>query len=178
MGKLPPPPPGGASEGPAGQPPASLKPPAWLASAGENLARSARVTVSGSHESGKYRAAHLTDGKVTYTDNNLRWVSDANLPATVELAWEAPRTIGAVRIVTGWNRGGAVVDPIADFSLEYSDGGAWKAVPGGRAASNTQAEWSVTFAPLRASRLRLTVTATPSNVARLWELEVYNPPRP
>jgi hypothetical protein len=172
VGKLPVPP----AAGPSGLSPEGLKPPAWVASAGENLARSAKVAVSGSHASGKFKPEHLTDGKVTYTDNNLRWVSDGNLPATVELSWDATRAIGAVRIVTGWNKGGAVVDPISDFALHYSDGGAWKPVPGGSVVNNARAEWGVAFDPVQASRLRLTVTAAPGNLARIWEVEVYPPP--
>ncbi len=59
---------------------ATPKPPAWLKDAGPNLARKAKVTVSGNH-SKAYPPSNINDGRVSYSDDSLRWVSDAKMPA-------------------------------------------------------------------------------------------------
>lgn len=154
----------------------ALKPPTWLKTAGRNLARSAKVTVSSNHQSGKYKASMINDGKAAPANNDLRWVSDANPPHRVELAWEEPRTISAVRIVTGWNQGGRITGMLEDFSLQYHDGRQWKDIPGAKVTGNRLADWSARFNPVAAQRIRLTVTAALGGLARIWELEAYNPP--
>ena len=151
-------------------------PPKWLASAGPNLALKAKVTVSSSHSSGKYKPGAINDGKADPVDNNLRWISAGKPPHRVELAWDAPRTIGVVRIVSGWNQGGRITGTIEGFSLQYNDSGEWKDIPGGKTAANRLADWSLKFDPVKASALRLTVRVTHGDIARIWEIEAYNPP--
>jgi len=159
-----------------GDVPARLVPPGWLKTAGENLARGAKVTVSSTHPSGKYPAERINDGKVVL-NNDLRWVSNNELPHTVELSWPVPQTIGAVRIVNGWNSRGAIIGLLGDFSLAYHDGTQWKDISAAKVKSNRQADWSVQFLNVKTRRLKLTVTATHSNTARIWEMEVYGPPK-
>ena len=151
------------------------KPPAWLKTAGVNLARKATVAVSSSHESGKYKPSAINDGR-TDLDNSRRWVSNAELPHRVELAWDAAQTIGAVRIVSGWNQGGRIVGVLEEFSLAYHDRTRWKDIPGANVTGNGLADWGARFGPVKTGRIRLTVTAARSNIARIWELEVYNLP--
>ena len=150
--------------------------PEWLGIAGLNLARRAKVTVSSNHSSGKYKGESINDGQAAPVDNDLRWVSDAKPPHRVELTWLRPQTIGAIRIVSGWNQGGRITGPLESFSLQYNDSSGWKDIPGGKVAGNRQADWSVKFAPVKAAALRLTVTSTQTNTARIWEIEAYNPP--
>jgi hypothetical protein len=154
----------------AGPPP---KPPAWLKDAGPNLGKGATVTVSGHLDAKQYPASNINDGRVSYSDNKLRWVSSAELPAWVELTWSAPQTIRAVRIVTGQGGGAAPKTPIADFVLKYRAEGGYKDIPGTKTAGNRVADWGVQFAPIQTDRLRLEVTATTDDLARIWELEVY-----
>jgi hypothetical protein len=154
----------------AGKPPV-LTPPAWLAAAGPNLARQATVTVSGSREGSA--PALLTDGKLDLADNGGRWLSDGKLPLWVELAWPEPQRIGAARVVSGYLSGGAVSDPIAGLVLQWHDGNAWRDVPGTATAGNEDIGWSRQFIPLTTRRLRLSVTETNIDVARVWEVEVY-----
>ena len=118
----------------------------------------------------------INDGKAAASNNDLRWVSDANPPHRVELAWEQPQTIGAVRIVTGWNQGKRFVGMLEDFSLQYQDGQQWKDIPGAKATGNRRVDWSARFKPVRTQKIRLTVTAALGGLARIWEIEVYNPP--
>ena len=174
VGKAPAPRAGAPSSGPAG---AKLAPPAWIKSAGTNLARKAAVTVSSTHDSGKYPPSRINDGRIVL-DNNLRWVSGPAVPHTVELSWDAAQTIGAVRIVNGWNDRKTIIGLLANFSLAYHDGAKWKDIPSARATANGKADWHATFAPVKTRRVRLTITATHSNTARIWEMEVYNPPAP
>lgn len=150
------------------------EPPAWMASAGENLARKASVSVS----SGENKAGHINDGDAAPVNNGHRWVSDGSLPHHVELTWAEPVQISAVRIVGGWNYGGRLKAPPEAFSLQYETNGQWKDVPGGKVASNRQIDWSGRFEPVVTKRLRLTVTKTVNGIARIWEWEAYNAPNP
>jgi len=150
--------------------------PKWLGLAGPNLARRAKVTVSSNHSSGKYKPQAINDGQSAPVDNDLRWVSDAKPPHRVELVWLRPQTISAIRIVSGWNQGGRITGALESFSLQYNDSGSWKDIPGGKVAGNRQADWSVKFEPVKIKALRLTVTGTQTDTARIWEIETYNPP--
>ena len=161
-----------------GKTPTSVDAPArpkWLGRAGLNLARRTRVTVSSNHPSGKYKPEAVNDGEAAPVDNDLRWVSDAKPPHRVKLIWRRPQTISAIRIVSGWNQGGRIAGPLESFLLQYKDSGQWKDIPGGKVAGNRLADWSVRFAPVKAAALRLTVTSTQTNTARIWEIEAYNP---
>ena len=81
-------------------PPVTERPPAWIDQAGPNLARAARVTVSGNYGE-QYPVTNVNDGRFDVADNGTRWVSDKRLPAWVELVWDEPQTFNAARIVTG-----------------------------------------------------------------------------
>ena len=173
VSKMPPPPPAADRTVSAGVP----KTPAWIKTAGANLARKAKVSVSSTLEGDKYKSSNINDGKIAFGMTD-RWVSDATPPHTVELAWDAQQAIGAVRIVTGWKSGARIIGMLADFSLQYHDSGTWKDIPGAKAKGNKLADWSVKFKPVKTKRLRLTITAALKNLARIWELEAYNPPAP
>jgi hypothetical protein len=150
------------------------KPPAWIKTAGTNFARAAKVSVS-SYLDSKYKASNINDGKITFAAND-RWVSGRELPHIAELTWDAPQTISAVRIVNGWKTGGGFNGVMEDFSLQYHNGSEWKEIPGAKIKGNNQPDWSMKFKPIKTNRLRLTITAAPQNLARIWEIEAYNPP--
>ncbi len=158
--------------------PASARPPAppeWLEDAGENLARAAEVSVSSYYHPQQYPARNINDGRVSFTDNSLRWVSGDETPDTVELAWEKPQTIGAARIVTGWASGAGPQDPIADFVLQYHDGSEYRNIDATRTTGNESIDWHARFPAVTTDRLRLVVTATPNDHSRIWQIEVYGP---
>jgi len=165
IGAPPPPPP------PLPPPP---KPPVWLQTAGKNLARTARVRVSGNYNPKQYPASNINDGRYNVNDNSLRWVSDNDAPATAELAWDNPQTFNAARIVTGQSGGGRPQTPITGFSLQYYAGSQWRDIPGTRVAANTLIDWGGKFDRITASRLRIVVYDTPGGLTRIWEFEVYN----
>ncbi len=152
------------------------KPPSWLGRAGPNLARSAKVSVSSRHDSGQYPVENINDGRVSYTDNSLRWVSDTGLPDYVEFSWDKPQRISAVRIVTGQRGGsGGPATPITNFVLQYPKGSIWDDIPPTRVTGNMEYDWHATFPAMSLRRIRLVVSATPGELTRIWELELYDP---
>ncbi len=150
--------------------------PKWLGTAGLNLAKRAKVSVSSNHSSGKYKPKSINDGEASPVDNDLRWVSDDKPPHRVELTWLRPQTISAIRIVSGWNQGGKITGALGSFSLQYNDSSGWKDIPGGKVSGNRRADWSLRFEPVKVGALRLIVTGTQTDTARIWEIETYNPP--
>ena len=153
---------------PAPARPAVVAAPAWLAKAGPNLALAAEVAASGV-------TALLNDGQADVADNNGRWLGKGKLPQTVEFSWKEPVTIGAARIISGYNAGGQVIAPLADFALQWHDGVSWKAIPAASATGNLDPYWSGTFAPVKTAKLRLLITKTRAGTARIWEVEFYGP---
>jgi len=169
--------PGASSEYPPAQPKTAFPPvvaaPAWMAKAGPNLARAARVSVPDTSEAGP-PAALLNDGKAEVSDNAGRWLYRGPLPHAVEFTWNEPVSIGAARIVSGYFDG-AVAAPIADFVLQWHDGTAWKDVAGTAVTGNRDPYWNRTFQPVKAAKIRLWITATQIDVSRIWEVEFYGP---
>ena len=149
--------------------------PEWISRAGSNLARTARVTVSGSRDSATGSVARLTDGRADTGDNAGRWLSDDQLPHWIEFAWAAPVRIGAARMVSGYNADGRLEAAVSDFAIERLDGTVWTPVPGAAVRGNASIDWCGRFAPVEASRIRLTITGTHGDVARIWEVELYGP---
>ena len=150
----------------------SAEPPKWLKDAGPNLARAAKVTVSSRYDGKQYPPEMINDGRTQF-DNKLRWVSNTDLPHEVELAWDKPQTIGAVRIISGQRGSGSPTSPLIEFAVQYDDGQGWKTLPGGKVTGNEAVDWGIRFDAVRTSKLRLTVTRTPGDLARLWEFEAY-----
>jgi hypothetical protein len=156
---------------------AALAPPPWLKDAGPNLARQAKVAVSSRYDANMYAPEAINDGQIDTGNNRGRWVSNTELPHEVELRWTTPQAVSAVRIVSGQSGSGTAQTPITDFAFQYHDGQAWRDVPGAKAEDNEAVDWAARFAPVQTDRLRMTVTRAPGDLARLWELEVYNPPK-
>ncbi len=159
--------------GRSGRPP-KLAPPDWLKTAGANLARTAKVSASSEYEGGRYPAKNLNDGKIDLASNAGRWVSLRTMPQQVTLSWDAPRTISAARIVTGYRQGGTVGDTIGDFVFQVPDADAWQDVGGAKVTGNTLVDWHAKFPAIRTNRLRLLITASHGDTARIWEIELYN----
>ena len=161
---------GGGPGGRSATPAASPSPPPWLAQAGPNLARKARVTVSSAPET----ADRINDGRADLGNNDQRWLSAASMPVTVEFAWDAPQTFGAMRILSGHrDAAGALLGAIESWTLQVPDGAGWRDVSGACAVGNTRADWSAVFPPETASRARLAITAARGGIARIWEIEFY-----
>lgn len=151
-------------------------PPPWLKTAGENLARHARVTTSAQQTGTVKDVLLINDGDALVENNNTRWIQRSPLPHDMEFAWDKPKRIGAARIISGHNQGGVHSSPITDFHFQWDDGNGWKDIALAQATGNQQLVWSATFAPVEARRLRLEITRTPGGASRIWEVELYAPP--
>jgi len=162
-------------DGAASKPVTDRRAPQWLAGAGVNLARTAKVTVSGNYDASKYPPVHLIDGKAGFASNDDRWLSDARVPAWIELRWPRAQTISAARIQSGHIQNGRPAEPIRAFTLQYEHDGQWRDIPSAGATDNTAADWTARFEPVTTRGVRLWITATHTDVARIWEVELYHP---
>jgi hypothetical protein len=151
-----------------------LNPPEWLATA-ENVARRARIEVSGHLKPDTNQAALLNDGRIDVWDNDGRWLSQAQVPNWVELSWAEPQRIGAARIVSGYHQGSRIVEPLEAFVWQYQRDGQWYDIPEASVQQNDATDWSARFPEITSRRLRLLITATHIGVSRIWEIEVYGP---
>ncbi len=149
------------------------KPPTWLKKAGRNFAREAEVSVSGSLNEKRFPVSNINDGRVSYENNALRWVSDDQLPIVVEFAWAAPVALSAMRIVTGQHGDLGPTTPIGDFVLQYYNGGKWIDIPKSKAIGNTACDFGCQFPAVTSDRFRLHVDYTVGSLARIWEIELY-----
>ena len=155
--------------------PAKLSPPAWLTKDLPNLARTAKVSVTSSRDAQKNPVSLINDGKVDLKAGNSRWLSGETLPQNIQFAWDQPQTISAVRIINGWITGTNATGPITDFVLQYHDGAAWRDIPSTKTTANIAIDKTLTFPAVQTSQLRLTVTAAPGDLVRIYEIEIYNP---
>lgn len=148
----------------------------WFERAGSNLALDAEVSVSSNYDATMYPKENINDGRCNTKDNTLRWVSNASeLPDYVTFAWPEPRTISAVRILSGWFQNGQATSPISRFKLQRFGDAGWEDVAGLHISRRASAELVSTFPAVRSDRIRLVVTATPGNISRIWEVEFYHP---
>ena len=154
-------------------PPVESRPPEWLKSAGVNLARSAKVAVSSQYTKADYPVSNINDGKFDVKANSGRWVSDSEPSGWVEMSWDEPVTVNAVRIVSGATGDIEPHTPITDFVLQQHDGTEWRDIPGTEVVSNAEFDINAIFKPVTARRFRLFVFRTPGGLLRIWELELY-----
>ena len=96
----------------------------------------------------------------------------------IELSWGEPQTIGAARIVSGYNYGGRIGSPLRDFRLEHFEQGIFREIPGTAVEANDRIQWHARFGPVTTRRVRLFIRRTDNDIARIWELELYDPSTP
>jgi len=150
-------------------------PPAWLEDSGPNYALTATVDVSSTYNS-TYVKENLNDGVADTSDNTGRWLSSgSSMPDVVTFTWTEPVTISAARIVSGWNNGSSVDSQILDFHFEYDSGTDWQTIEDSAVISNTKTDRPYTFSAVESDRIRLVITQTPSDISRIWEVELYHP---
>jgi len=151
-------------------------PPDWLSKAGPNHARTAAVSVSGSRDATANPVANLNDGIWDVLDNNGRWLSEESVPNWIQFEWDTPRTIGIVRILSGYCQSDhSLTGTVQDFHLEYYDGSTWQPVAGSLKTGNSEVDYAVFFSPIKTTAVRLVITRTPNNISRIWEVELYGP---
>ncbi len=150
-------------------------PPPTLENLGRNVALTASVTTSGDRDASAPPSL-VNDHRASWKRNDLRWLSHAAVPNWIELRWDTPQTIVAGRILSGFWSDGKVSAPLGSFVLQHHDGKRWCAVSQTETTGNTNVDWQQTFEPVTTSRVRLYVRETPSDVSRIWEIELYEAP--
>lgn len=147
----------------------------WTDFIGPSLLLGAEVTVS-SNYSASYPKSYINDGVFNVTENILRWMSSSSsMPDYITFQLAEPVTISAARIVNGYYSGGNVGSTIKDFHFQYDNGQGWQDIPGAWATDNTESEWIVKFTHVKTDSVRLVVTETPSDISRIWEIELFHP---
>ena len=129
-----------------------------------------------------YSAEHVVNGvtRIMGEATNL-WASDSQqpMPPWIELAWPAPSQIDAVYLTfdtdmnNRWHGTPLVPECVRDYELSYHDGRDWIALVS--ETGNFQRRRAHRFAPVTASKLRLTIHQThgaPS--ARVFEIRAYH----
>ena len=149
--------------------------PAFAKEVGDNVATAAAVATSGDYDLAAQPREMINDGVADTFNNAGRWLSSAESPSWVELSWDEPKTVAAARLISGYNSGGAVADAISGLVLQYADGDTWKDVPETATKNNTAIDWQCRFPPVTAQKFRLFVTEAKGDIARIWEIELYEP---
>jgi hypothetical protein len=165
--------------GVAEPPPAPVPsiPPTWIDKAGDNLAPAATATASSDYNGSQYPVSNVNNGRFNVADNGGRYVSSADeMPDTIELKWDAPVTLDAVRILTGQSGRGGPSSSIIDFVLQTwnADAEVWIDIDETKTIANFRWDWNATFPETTTDRVRLLVTNAPGNLTRIWELELYD----
>ena len=151
--------------------------PPKLEGVGANAAREARVASSGDRDATISPPALVNDGQADWLRNELRWLSHAEVPNWIEFEWDQPKTIAAVRVLSGYNQGGRVGDPIESFVFQYFDGRQWQDIEATDTQANQLVDWHVKFEPVTSEKIRLMVRQTTIDVSRIWEIELYEAAR-
>ena len=111
----------------------------------------------------------MTDGVV---GNDNRWQGSSSTWQSVIVDFPFPVEIGSAQVFTG-------VDdsfPIGSYGLQFWNGSAWTAIPGGSVTGNTSTERNLVFTnPVTASSFRLLSSETS---LRVRELALYPPNGP
>lgn len=140
-----------------------------------NIAPNAAVSASSSHENGSFPPALAVNG-VKYAGAD-RWVTGAEGPHWLELAWSEEQELSGVRLWSGQLDGRGM--QLADFEIQAWGGTEWETIRTvvHNEADNYNGEYTeLSFAPVVTSRLRLFITkGNPvfDDRARLFEIEVY-----
>lgn len=139
----------------------------------KNLARSAKVTASGSRTSASHKLEHINDGQY---GNARSWMSDTKGRGWIE--FELPGPARLTKIIWGRDRLGRFSDRLPTaFTLEAGlSKDAMKTIAEVHAPRPT-VNWRLTtdrFAPVKAKRLRFTILATNGLEPCIDELEIID----
>ncbi len=128
------------------------------------------VSAKASSVNGNYRPELAIDGKVS---DASRWVSAASEQTPwLEVNLGAGQPLAGVHLYSGYGKG----DAIRAFKIQFWSAGAWKDVPSAVVANNEAVAVAVPFddtVPVVTDRLRLLVTGSHQNVARVKEFVIW-----
>lgn len=152
---------------------AAHAPAEFAAQVGANVAPEASLKSSGDRDPEGHPVGMVVDGAADTDSNDLRWLSKGPTPHWIEFYWDAPRPITAARVISGYRTAGTVADPISDFLFQWFDGKQWIDIPDTVTRGNTKVDWQCQFKPVTTSRVRLLIEKSKEDVARIWEVEIY-----
>jgi hypothetical protein len=134
-----------------------------------NRAGKAVVTVSSNTE----HAQKLKDGNLDLSSNESRWISDKADQHEIVFEWSEPVTVDSVRIISGYTTNGLISAPISDFRLQDRRNGEWIDILRSDVSGNNKIDYRKQFPETVTQSLRLMITGTRGNIARIWEIEFY-----
>ena len=146
---------------------------ATLAAATSSAAKELEVAdakVSGTHED--HKPGNAFDGDIS---DKSRWIGTADDQGVIwiELHFKEKKRLGGIHLHTGYQAGSA----IEDFHLEYAnDKGEWARIPSAAISGNTSTSVRIPFdatVEVSTDRLRLAVTKTKDDLARIKEIVVW-----
>jgi subtilisin family serine protease len=104
-------------------------------------------------------------------------------PDWLEVAFAGAKTVSEVHVFSVQDNYASPSEPfeglqftkygVKSFTVEYWDGVAWQALPGGTVTGNTSVWSKVTFAPVTATKIRVVVTSALAGHSRITEVEAY-----
>lgn len=128
------------------------------------------ASASASSEMAQYPAAKAIDGKVS---DDSRWVSEASGDASwLIVQLEKPAEIAGIHLFTGFGD----TSVIADFKVEFHDQTGWREIPSAVITGNKSSALAIPFdqtITVASDKLRLWITSTHQNVARVKEIVVW-----
>jgi hypothetical protein len=128
------------------------------------------ASATASSEQGKNKVAHAIDGEVS---DKSRWVSKASkTPAWLVVELGTRQRLAGVHLFSGYGNS----DPIQDFELQMDRDGEWLTIPSAVVSGNQATALALPFDATMAvetSRLRLWVTKTHQDTARVKELVIW-----
>ncbi|HXD33843.1 MAG TPA: hypothetical protein VN643_22175, partial [Pyrinomonadaceae bacterium] len=113
------------------------------------------------------------------------WRDEHGVPTWIEVAFSGPKTIDEIDVFTCRDDYTTQSDPSAtqtfsnygttSFQVQYwnPDTSGWTAVTGGSITGNNLVWRKIPFSAVTTTKIRVTVNATPDNVARLMEVEAW-----
>ena len=136
-----------------------------------NVAGNAKIQVS--EESNADNIGRINDGQLDCNDNESRWLSHSAKSHEIVFQWEKPVDFNTMRIVSGYTQNGSTVGAIADFKLQQRQNETWIDVPKSAIMGNNVCDRVCQFPEVTAATVRLIISATPNDIARIWEVEFY-----
>jgi len=143
------------------------------------------ASATSSHSSGLYPTGGAINGNRIGNDwgSGGGWNDGtrATWPDTLEVNFGVTRSIDQIRVYTLQNNWQNAVEPtettsasaegILDFTVEYWNGLAWVAVPGGNVTGNDKAMRTFAFPTITTTKIRVVVTNARNNWSRIVEVE-------
>ena len=175
------------SSGSAAPAPTPTPTPTPAAAVNVALASNGGVASASSTYSGDYPVASVIDGKrsLAYWSIGRGW-NDATpgvWPDWLQVDFNGTRRIAEIDVFTLQDDHWSPVEAteamtfsrygITDFDLQYWNGAAWAAVPGGSVSGNDRVWRKFTFAEVQTTAVRLVVRAGLSSYSRVTQLEVW-----